>query len=192
MGLFDKLANILKIKKEQINILVVGLNNSGKSTIVNHFKNPDERSSIIVPTVGFSVERFQNQGVFFTAFDMSGATRYRSLWEHHFKSCQGIVFVIDSSDRMRLVVVKDELEILLQHPDIANRRVPILFFANKMDCSDALSSVKIAAGLGLEKIKDKPWHISSSNALTGEGLQDGVQWMVHQIRECVASSKNSN
>ncbi|XP_053689976.1 ADP-ribosylation factor-like protein 6 [Sabethes cyaneus] len=191
MGLFDKLANMLKIKKEQINILVVGLNNSGKSTIVNHFKNPDERNSIIVPTVGFSVERFQNQGVFFTAFDMSGATRYRSLWEHHFKSCQGIVFVIDSSDRMRLVVVKDELEILLQHPDIANRRVPVLFFANKMDCSDALSSVKIAAGLGLEKIKDKPWHISSSNALTGEGLQDGVQWLVHQIRECVASSKHN-
>ncbi|KAL1401913.1 hypothetical protein pipiens_001909 [Culex pipiens pipiens] len=80
---------------------------------------------------------------------MSGATRYRSLWEHHFKSCQGIVFVIDSSDRMRLVVVKDELELLLQHQDIANRRVPILFFANKMDCADALSSVKIAAGLGL-------------------------------------------
>uniref|UniRef100_A0A182QWC9 ADP-ribosylation factor-like protein 6 n=1 Tax=Anopheles farauti TaxID=69004 RepID=A0A182QWC9_9DIPT len=189
MGLFDKLANMLKLKKEQINILVVGLNNSGKSTIVNHFKNPNERTSIVVPTVGFSVERFENQGVFFTAFDMSGATRYRSLWEHHFKSCQGIVFVIDSSDRMRLVVVKDELEILLQHPDIANRRVPILFFANKMDCTDALSSVKIAAGLGLEKIKDKPWHISSSNALTGEGLQDGVQWMVHQIRECVANSK---
>ncbi|XP_052862313.1 ADP-ribosylation factor-like protein 6 isoform X1 [Anopheles bellator] len=189
MGLFDKLANMLRMKKEQINILVVGLNNSGKSTIVNHFKNPNERTSIIVPTVGFSVERFENQGVFFTAFDMSGATRYRSLWEHHFRSCLGIVFVIDSSDRMRLVVVKDELEILLQHPDIANRRVPILFFANKMDCTDALSSVKIAAGLGLEKIKDKPWHISSSNALTGEGLQDGVQWMVHQIRECVANSK---
>ncbi|XP_058054766.1 ADP-ribosylation factor-like protein 6 isoform X2 [Anopheles bellator] len=191
MGLFDKLANMLRMKKEQINILVVGLNNSGKSTIVNHFKNPNERTSIIVPTVGFSVERFEigYQGVFFTAFDMSGATRYRSLWEHHFRSCLGIVFVIDSSDRMRLVVVKDELEILLQHPDIANRRVPILFFANKMDCTDALSSVKIAAGLGLEKIKDKPWHISSSNALTGEGLQDGVQWMVHQIRECVANSK---
>lgn len=45
---------------------------------------------------------FVDQGVCFTAFDMSGAGRYRSLWEHHFKSCQGIVFVIDSSDRMRL------------------------------------------------------------------------------------------
>ena len=60
MGLFDALAGILKMKKEQINILVVGLNNSGKSTIVNHFKHPDERSSITVPTVGFNVERFQS------------------------------------------------------------------------------------------------------------------------------------
>lgn len=45
---------------------------------------------------------FSDQGIAFTAFDMSGAGRYRNLWEHHFKSCQGIIFVIDSSDRMRL------------------------------------------------------------------------------------------
>lgn len=44
------------------------------------------------------------------------------------------------------VVVKDELDILIKHPDIQNRRIPILFFANKIDCPDALSSVKIAAG----------------------------------------------
>lgn len=61
MGLFDKLATMLKVKKEQVNILLVGLNNSGKSTIVNHFKDTDERSSIIVPTVGFNVERFQSK-----------------------------------------------------------------------------------------------------------------------------------
>ena len=49
-----------------------------------------------------------------------------------------------------VVVVKDELEILLQHPDIMKKKIPILFFANKMDCSDALSSVKIAAGKFLQ------------------------------------------
>lgn len=48
--------------------------------------------------------------------------------------------------RFNVVVVKDELDILIQHPDIQNRRIPILFFANKIDNPDALSSVKIAAG----------------------------------------------
>lgn len=60
MGLFDRLAGMMRTKRE-VNILVIGLNNSGKSTIVNHFKNPEQRSSIVVPTVGFAVERFQSK-----------------------------------------------------------------------------------------------------------------------------------
>jgi len=50
----------------------------------------------------------------------------------------------DSSDRMRMVVAKDELELILQHSDIRGKKVPILFFANKMDMRDALSSVKVS------------------------------------------------
>lgn len=112
---------------------------------------------------------------------MSGQGRYRDLWEHYYKDCEGIIFVIDSSDRLRLAVVRDELDLLLQHPDIATRQIPILFFSNKMDLRDALSSVKIAAGLGLEQIVDKPWHICATNALTGEGLQEGMEWFTQQI-----------
>jgi ADP-ribosylation factor-like protein 6 len=87
----------------------------------------------------------------------------------------------DSIEFQLSVVVKDELELLLKHHDIKRRRVPILLFANKMDCVDSLSSVKIAAGLNLEKIDNKPWQICSSNALTGEGLQNGVQWLTGEL-----------
>ncbi|XP_066152078.1 ADP-ribosylation factor-like protein 6 isoform X1 [Euwallacea fornicatus] len=189
MGLFQKLATFLGVRKKEVNVLVVGLNNSGKTTVVNSFKSEDDKVADIVPTVGFSVERFQNQNLAFTAFDMSGHGRYRDLWEHYYKDCHGIIFVIDSSDRLRLVVVKEELDLLLQHPDISRKKLPILFFTNKMDCKDALSSVKIAAALGLaglDKIMDKPWHISASNALTGEGLQEGVEWLTQQIREILS------
>ncbi|XP_069694584.1 ADP-ribosylation factor-like protein 6 [Periplaneta americana] len=189
MGLWDKLTNLLGFKKREVNILVVGLNNSGKSTVINHFKSEEEKLTEIVPTVGFNVEKFRNQNVGFTAFDMSGQGRYRDLWEHYYKDCQGVIFVVDSSDRLRLVVVREELDLLLQHPDIAGRRFPILFFANKMDLRDALSSVKIAAGLGLERILDKPWHICASNALTGEGLQEGVEWLTQQVREMFSNKR---
>ena len=36
----------------------------------------------------------------------------------------------------------------MQHPDIQARRLPILFFANKMDLRDAMSSVKVSQTLG--------------------------------------------
>ena len=57
-----------------------------------------------------------DRNVGFTAFDMSGQGRYRNLWEPYYKECQGIVFVVDSSDKLRMVVAKDELDMLLQHP----------------------------------------------------------------------------
>jgi ADP-ribosylation factor-like protein 6 len=49
---------------------------------------------------------------------MSGHGRYRSLWEHFYKDCHGIIFIIDSNDKLRIVVVKEELDMVLQHPDI--------------------------------------------------------------------------
>jgi len=124
-----------------------------------------------------------DRSVGFTAFDMSGQGRYRNLWEHYYRDCQGIIFVVDSSDRLRMVVAKDELDMLLQHPDIQARRLPILFFANKMDLRDAMSSVKVSQTLGLERLLDKPWHICASNATTGEGLQEGIEWLTGQIKE---------
>lgn len=61
MGLFDKLANVLGIRKREVNVLVVGLDNSGKSTVLNHFKPEENKHSDIVPTVGFNVERFKSR-----------------------------------------------------------------------------------------------------------------------------------
>ncbi|EDV35703.1 uncharacterized protein Dana_GF12343 [Drosophila ananassae] len=193
MGMLHNLADLIKIKKDKMTILVLGLNNSGKSSIINHFKKSSEQTSIVVPTVGFMVEQFYSMsGVSIKAIDMSGATRYRNLWEHQFKNCHGIIYVIDSSDRMRFVVVKDELDLVLKHPDLSNRIVPILFYGNKSDVEDSLSCVKIAAALRLENIKEKPWHICSSNAISGEGLGEGVQWLIQQMRFAMLSNKDAS
>lgn len=73
---------------------------------------------------------FSVKNVHFTAFDMSGHDRYRSLWEHYYKECQGIIFIIDSSDKLRLVVVKEELDMLLQHPDIVGNLLHFFYYLN--------------------------------------------------------------
>lgn len=189
MGFFDTLAQWLGIRKKEVNVLVVGLDNSGKTTIINHFKPNEAKNHDIVPTVGFNVERFTSKALAFTAFDMSGQGRYRNLWEHYYRECHGIIFVIDSNDKLRMVVAKDELELLLQHGDLKNRRIPILFYANKMDLREAVSSVKCSSLMGLDQILDKPWHICASNAITGEGLDEGVDWLTDQIKDLLESRK---
>lgn len=183
MGFFSKLAEWLGMKKKEANLVVIGLDNSGKTTIINHLKSQETQSHDIVPTIGFNVEKFQSRSLSFTAFDMSGQGRYRNLWEAYYKECHGIIFVLDSSDKIRMSVAKDELNMLLQNPDIKGKRIPILFFANKMDSRDALSGVKCSSMLELDTIRDKPWHICASNALTGEGLEEGINWLTDQLKE---------
>ena len=70
---------------------------------------------------------FADRNVGFTAFDMSGQGRYRNLWEHYYKECQGIVFVVDSSDKLRMVVAKDELDMLLQASFLSQMQVTKIY-----------------------------------------------------------------
>ncbi|XP_058479246.1 ADP-ribosylation factor-like protein 6 isoform X2 [Solea solea] len=192
MGLLDKLSGWLGLKKKEVNVLCLGLDNSGKTTIINQLKPANAQAQDIVPTIGFNIEKFKCSSMSFTVFDMSGQSRYRNLWEHYYKEGHAIIFVIDSGDKLRMVVAKEELDTLLNHQDIRSRKMPVLLFANKMDLRDAMSSVKVSQMLCLENIKDKPWHICASNAIKGEGLQEGLDWLHEQIAQSHQNNEHMN
>ncbi len=61
--------------------------------------------------------------------------------------------------------------------------VPVLVFANKQDLLTAAPASEIAEGLNLHTIRDRVWQIQSCSALTGEGVQVGleVHFVVCQI-----------
>ncbi len=107
-------------------------------------------------TVGFSLQKFSTDRVNFTVFDMSGSGKYRNLWEHYYSEVQGIIFVIDSTDVLRMDVVKKELFTLLSHPDIAGRPIPILFYANKKDLPSSVDASELSKVLDLPRVSDRP------------------------------------
>ncbi|KAJ8710939.1 hypothetical protein PYW08_009454 [Mythimna loreyi] len=186
MGLLDKLSVWLGRGRAEVTVLVLGLDNSGKSTLLHALRPADARAPAphhAAPTVGQQQEHFTSGGVSFSAWDVSGAPRHRALWERHYRRAHAVIFVVDSADHLRLVVAREELELLLAHPDMFGRRVPLLVFANKHDAPHALAPMQVAAALGLERITDKPWHICASCALSGAGLADGVAWLARQIRD---------
>lgn len=125
--------------------------------------------------MGFQVEEFSKNNINFTVYDMSGQGRYRSLWEHYYADVQAIIYVVDSTDRIRMCVAKEELEQLLSHEEIKKTKAPILFFANKvtysctvviisnavqMDIAGSLTPEEVSDEMGLDSIRDKAWHIT--------------------------------
>nr|KAJ3419877.1 ADP-ribosylation factor-like protein 6 [Polyrhizophydium stewartii] len=172
-GMWSSLLAALGLLRRRANLLCVGLDNSGKSTAHEE----------VVPTVGFSVEMFERGKVSFTIFDMSGQGKYRDLWRHYFSEADGIIFVIDSADRDRIVVAREELALMLENKVLAKRPIPVLFLANKMDLENGLSPVECSEALGLDRIRDRAWNISACNALTGEGLEAGLEWIIDMLRQ---------
>merc|ERR1711976_1012195 len=174
------MGNKLVGSNKHVDLITCGLDNSGKSTIINGFKPTKQRVDDMGPTIGFQVEQFKKNNIGFKVMDMGGAKKFRDLWAHHFRDTQGVIFVVDSSDKLRMCLVKDELEHLLQHKDLSGQ--PIIFFANKMDIAGSQTPQEIAEALNLsENCADRPWNIVASNALTSEGIEDGMKWLSDTI-----------
>ena len=49
---------------------------------------------------------------------------YHTTLPRHYQDCSGIIFTIDSCDKIRMCVAKDELLTLLNHADLRNVRSP--------------------------------------------------------------------
>lgn len=73
---------------------------------------------------------------------------------------QAIIYVLDSTDSIRMCVAKDELEQLMEHKELVGKKLPVLFYANKMDLANALTPVECMEQLELEKLPGKSWHIT--------------------------------
>jgi ADP-ribosylation factor-like protein 6 len=63
---------------------------------------------------------------------------------------------------------------------IKARSVPILFFENKMDLN-GMNPVEITTAMSLETIKDRNWTITPTNAISGQGIEGGLDWLVDQL-----------
>eukprot|EP00112_Aurelia_sp_Birch-Aquarium-sp1_P020653 Seg5378.3 transcript_id=Seg5378.3/GoldUCD/mRNA.D3Y31 product="ADP-ribosylation factor 2-B" protein_id=Seg5378.3/GoldUCD/D3Y31 len=113
-------------------------------------------------------------------WDIGGQDKIRNLWRVYLKGSQGLIFVIDSSDKQRLEEAKGELHRLLEEEDLQGAHV--LVFANKQDVVGAASVADVRDKLGLNNIRTHNWFIQPTCALKGEGLNDGLDWLANQIQ----------
>ncbi|KAG8087013.1 hypothetical protein GUJ93_ZPchr0010g7228 [Zizania palustris] len=155
-------------------ILVLGLDNAGKTTILYRLQMGEVVSTI--PTIGFNVETVQYNNIKFQVWDLGGQTSIRPYWRCYFPNTQAIIYVVDSSDTDRLVTAKEEFHAILEWPCAVSVPWVVLVYANKQDLPGALDDAAITESLELHKIKSRQWAIFKASAIKGEGLFEGLDW----------------
>ena len=166
----------------EIKITMVGLDAAGKTTILHKLKlgQIDER----LVRIGLLLEIVHYKNITITVYDTGGCRGY-SVIRHELslvKNIHGLVFVVDSTDRCRIDEASEEFHRIL-HEDEFLDSTPILVFANKQDDPRAMSSAEITEKLGLNRIDSHKWHMQESSAYSGEGLIEGIEWLMNVIEE---------
>ncbi|XP_037764527.1 ADP-ribosylation factor-like protein 13A isoform X4 [Chelonia mydas] len=170
----------------KVTLLVIGLDNTGKTSLIMEIQRV--LSCEVLPTTKpnqteLRVDRFEVSLV-----DLSGGQRLRGIWRNHYGDTHGIIFVLDSSDVLRMEEARKTLGRVLAHPRISGK--PLLLLANKQDKVDALLPCELIECLSLEKLVNenkslcriepssatKSLHKSQSRTI----LQ-GLRWLLHTI-----------
>ncbi|KAL0216583.1 hypothetical protein P9112_008767 [Eukaryota sp. TZLM1-RC] len=167
-------------RKRECSILLVGHDNAGKTSIFQRLKFGETFSTI--PTIGFNVDTIRYNNWTINIFDVG-----RNLYKHYYANSNAVIFVVDSSDVNRMTCNEDrceegcarcELHYMMASPELQDSI--LLVFANKQDLPEATSASEVAERLQLSTIKHKH-HIVSSCAISGDGLFEGLDFIVNEL-----------
>ncbi|XP_068810445.1 ADP-ribosylation factor-like protein 14 [Struthio camelus] len=167
------LHNTKDSKVKQGNILMLGLDSAGKSTLLYKLKYNNVFQTI--PTIGFNVDMIETERDFaLTFWDVGGQQKMRLLWCNFLENTDGLLYVVDSSDKQRLEESKKEFELILKNEFIKN--VPVVLLANKQDLPGALNAEEVTRRFNMKKYcSDRNWYVQPCCAITGEGLSEALQ-----------------
>ncbi|KAF5873837.1 putative adp-ribosylation factor 1 protein [Botrytis fragariae] len=179
-----------RLKDKEMRILMLGLDNAGKTTIVkrimgedvnthaDHLKLQAEHLYYLFNFPLFLVKYILNLTI---VGDVGGQKTLRSYWRNYFEKTDALIWVVDATDRLRIEDCKEELHALLQEERLSG--ASLLVFANKTDVNGCMTKTEIKDMLVLDEIRTHKWHIINCSAITGDNLDEGLTWVVEDSKE---------
>ena len=163
--------------KKEARIVMVGLDAAGKTTVLYKLKLNDVVTTI--PTIGFNVEKVEYKNLKMTIWDVGGQDRLRPLWRHYYENTNGIIFVVDCNDKVRMDKCRDEVQKMMDEPHL--RDAKLVVFANKQDMPGAMPASAVVEGLELRNLKQE-WYVQPTCAVDGTGLYEGLDWLAKHVK----------
>lgn len=158
-------------------ILMLGLDGAGKTTILNTLTGGAKDT---VPTIGFNLQTLNFQNIKLTIWDVGGQDKIVPLWEEYFKNTSAIVFVVDSVDHDRFSRVEIELNKLFTSSRLHGATFLVLL--NKSDLGVTAETVVFKRHLEHTHMT-KDLGVFDCSAKKNEGLAEAFTWLTYRLKQ---------
>lgn len=177
-----------RLTQAEYAVLILGLDNAGKTTLLEKVKSIFTPEAKIIPvnrittTVGQNVATIPIEKSLLKFWDIGGQESLRTLWSEYYDHCHGIIFVVDSSDRARIEECQKTLLSVVQDETILES-IPILMLANKQDVPDHMEveDIKEIFNKIAEHLSARDSRVLPISAITGDGVKESVEWLHTRI-----------
>lgn len=169
-----------KAKDHEIRVLILGLDNSGKTTIVRRILKQD--TNTVSPTMGFQISTANHNGFALNLWDIGGQGSLRGFWGNYYEKTQVVIWVIDCVSLERLNESYTELrEKVIQQDRLVG--VYLMVLINKIDLvpENEIESIKEKVTEILDLAGQIPqrdmWCVEAVSGKTGANLQNTLDWL---------------
>jgi GTP-binding protein SAR1 len=162
-------------KKEAV-MLLLGLDNAGKSTLLSKLKTG--KLGRFVPTQRPVAEDVDVGNVRIKCFDLGGHAAARDVWRDYCAQAQVIVFMVDTADRVRLEEASESLWNVAEGED-QKRSTLLVVIGNKIDRPDPVSADELHTVLKLTEVSKffRTTALFQVSLYTGAGFQETFKWI---------------
>jgi len=177
--------------KPNYKILIIGTENSGKTTLLNQLKAMSGQKhhafDRITPTVGLNIGKIEQVGFTVLLWDLGGKDILRPIWRKYYPECFGIVFVIDGSNEDKLEESLTALSDVMKNKDVEG--VPILILVNKKDKPNFFGKEKVQeSNHEIVSSKSRSIFIIEVSALNKVNIDEAFTWLYEAIGDFYAKS----
>ncbi|KAL7273164.1 ADP-ribosylation factor protein 3 [Rhizina undulata] len=175
--------------KEEYSVLLLGLDNAGKTTLLETIKSlylpsppPPPKPGSTIPTVGQNVSVIPLPTIYLRLWDIGGQSSLQKLWKSYYASAHAIVFVIDSTDVPR--ISNEVIEVLKEVVENEETEgVPVLVLANKQDREESLEVAELKERVNpvVVRLGARDSRVLPVSALEGTGVKEAVEWLKTRV-----------
>ncbi|MFX1574486.1 MAG: PAS domain S-box protein [Promethearchaeota archaeon] len=167
-------------EQKEAKILIFGLSMAGKTTIIRTRRK--SVSKAIFPTINVDVSRILVNNVSLLTYDIPGKYNVKELWKPYLKNQDGLIFVLDVTDKIKFPYARELLHEIAGKPELSE--LPLLILFNKIDLKQP--DIKdLEDSMELKKFEKRPVKSFLTSGIKNINIDEAFNWLSIKIAERV-------